>query len=160
MKNYFIKVYEILKNADIFSKKVSTVLYSSAIVCFILISVAQIGLKSPVSRRFFTNIDEFEGGYFEASVLMPAESENRLCFSACGDVENAFVYVNGEKTQPLEKGENFIKINGTEVVEIYSPKGKTDVKITDCSNSLVIYTPQREITVEKGIKILCRVGVK
>lgn len=161
MKKYIWKIAERFKKADVFSRKVSTVLYSSVFVCVCLISVAQLGLRSPGTRKFFTNIDEYEGGYFEASVNVSDVNEKRVFFFASGDgIGDARIYVNGEDAGALLEGENAVDVSGVEVVEIYSPKGSVTVTITDCSEDLAIYTPHREITVENGIKILFRAGIK
>jgi len=150
-----------IKKADVFSRNVFTVLYSSAFVCIMVIAVSQVGLRSENTRRFFTRIDNYEGGYFEATINVAQKPVHSITLLAEGDdIEKVRLYMNGEEYGGLLNGENTVEISGVSVLEVYSPKGSVKVKISDVSDDVVIYTPDREITVENEMKFLCRVGIK
>ncbi len=150
-----------IKHADVFGKKTFTVLYSSACVCLIIIAVAQVGLKSTATRQFFTKIDSYEGAYFEATAEVQTEQPHIVTLNASGDeFKDAQILRNGESYSALTSGDNEGEITAPSVIVIYSPEGKITVKLSNLSDGLVLYTSNKEVTVDKGLKILGRVGIK
>lgn len=161
MKNLLSGFYARIKKADIFSKKAFTALYSSAFVCLMIIAVAQVGLRNTSTRQFFTKIDSYEGAYFEATAEVQSEPVHTLILNAYGeDFKDAQIYLNGESYSALTAGDNEIEIDEPAVIEVYSPNGAVTVKLSHLSDDLILYTPDREVTAENGLKIFGRVGIK
>lgn len=155
------KIYERIKNMDLLSKKAFTVMYSIAISCIMIISISQVGLRNASTRRFFTKIDTYEGAYFEATAEIPADDVHTIEINVSSDcVENGEILVNGETYCELVNGKNEINIDDTSVIEIYSPKGKTEAQITYMSDGLVLYTKSKKTVVSHGLNFLGRVGIK
>ncbi len=161
MRKYISDFLKRLNKADVFSKKIFTILYSSAAVCMMIVSVAQVGLKSADARRFFTKIDDYEGGYFQATVNVQEDKDGEVVLHVEGEgADKASLYVNGQEYCPLSSGENTVEISDISVLEIYSPNKPVSVKIDKVSDNITMYTKNEQISVEKGIKFLCRVGKK
>ncbi len=150
-----------IKSADVFGRKAFTALYSSAFACLMIIAVAQVGLKSTATREFFTKIDTYEGAYFEATAEVHSDQLHTVTLHATGDgLKDAEIYLNGNSYSALISGNNEIKIDEPAVIEVYAPNGAVTVKLESLSDGLVLYTPEKEITADKGIKIFGRVGIK
>ena len=146
---------------DFVDRKVFTVLYSSAFVCLAVICVAQAGLRTSDTRRFFTKVDDYEGGYFEASVMIDEPREHSVILHTDSTrVGGAKIYVNGNEYADLVTGDNPIKITTSSVIEIYSPKKKITAEIRETSEGVVLYTPAEKVTAEGGIKVVARVGIR
>lgn len=161
MKKRMADVAARIKKTDFFSSKVFTALYSAALVCIAVICVSQVGLKNTATRRFFTKIDEYEGGYFEAAVTVSEKQETRLTLHTDStDTKNAKIYVNGNEYANLAEGDNYVDISSMSVIEIYSPDKSVTVEITEVSDGLVVYTNPRRVTADKEIKLLGRVGIR
>lgn len=161
MKKYISDFFNRLNKADVFSKKIFTVLYSSVAVCVMIVSVAQIGLKSADSRRFFTKMDDYEGAYFQATVNVEQDRNGEIILYAEGEgADKAYLYINGEEHGLLLPGENTVEISDISVLEIYSASKPVSVRINNVSDNLMMYAQNEQISVEKGIKFLCRVGKK
>ncbi|MBQ6998435.1 MAG: hypothetical protein IJN62_01430, partial [Clostridia bacterium] len=135
--------------------------YSSAFVCVMIIAVAQVGLKTDATRPFFTDIDTYEGAYFEAAAEVQPEQVHTITLHAeSDDLKQAEIWLNGKSYSALTLGDNEIKITESSVVEIYAPECEVNVKLTDISDELVLYTSEREINVSNGLKIFGRLGIK
>ncbi len=161
MKKFLSGFYTRIKKADIFGKKTFTVLYSAAFVCVMIIAVAQVGLKTDATRQFFTDIDTYEGAYFEATAEVQSERVHIVTLCAEGkDFTQAEIWLNGKSYSALTSGDNEIKITEPSVVEIYAPECEVNVKLTDISDGLVLYTAEKEINVSNGLKIFGRLGIK
>lgn len=155
------KFYNKIKNMDLLSKKAFTIMYSIAISCIMIISISQVGLRNASTRRFFTKIDTYEGAYFEATAEIPSETVNTVKIKISSDcTENGEILVNGEKYCELVNGETEVNIEDTAVIEIYSPKGKTEAHITYISDGLIMYTKSKKTVASNGMDFLARVGVK
>ncbi len=150
-----------ISELDLINRKVFTVLYSSAFVCLAVICVAQAGLRISPTRSFFTNVDDYEGGYFEASVMVDEpKSQVVMLHTDSVKVKDARIYVNGNEYANLVTGDNPIEITTSSVIEIYSPKAKIVADISEIGDGVVLYTPDEKVTVEKGIKVVARVGIR
>ena len=161
MRDKINSIMNRIKNIDIFGKKAFSVLYSLALSCIVLICVAQIGLRNMNTRQLFTKIDTYEGAYFAASTEVPDTEVYKMVLDVTSDcLDEALIYVNGEKYSDLVNGENQIVVTTSSVIEIYSPKGKSIVMLSDISEELTLYTKQTEITAEKELKLFGRVGIK
>lgn len=155
------KLFERLKKIDVFSKKTYGVLYSAALLCIVMISVSQIGLRNSSTRGYFTQIDSYEGAYFEVTANLDNQSEYTLTLNVEGEgLEDALILLNGEPYSALTIGDNEVKIYEDSVVEVQIPDGTATVKITDFSEELVLYTSTRELIADKGITLCGRVGIK
>jgi len=161
MKKVWSEFYNKIKKADVFGKKTFMVLYSSACVCVMIIAVAQVGLKTDATRHFFTDIDTYEGAYFEATSEVYTNQEHTITLYAESDNFNkAEIRLNGKSYSALTAGNNEIKITEAAVVEIYAPESEVNVKLVDISDGLILYTADREIKVNSGLKIFGRFGIK
>ena len=150
-----------IKNADALDKKVFTCLYSIAFVSCFIIAVSQVGLRNENTRSFFTKIDTYEGAYFEATAEITPEVKKEIILNIKGDCnEDSALYVNGEKYKQLHPGANEVEIDGTSVLEIYSPKGKIEAELVSISDELVLYTEDEKVIAENQLKFFARLGEK
>lgn len=150
-----------ISKADFINRKVFTALYSSAFVCLAVICVAQAGLRTSSVRPFFTNVDDYEGGYFEASVMIEDSGEHSVILHTDSTkVKDAKIYVNGNEYSDLVTGDNPIEITSSSVIEIYSPKSKVTAEIGEISEGIVLYTSGEKVTAEGEIKVVARVGIR
>lgn len=161
MRKIFSNLCARLNHVDVFNKKIFTVLYSSAFVCLMVISVAQIGLKNTNTRDFFTKIDSYEGAYFEVTAEVTPEPEYYITLDASADdFDGAEIWINGEVYSPITQGINRVDIVEASVIEIYAPHNLITVNLSEVSDGIILYTNDREITVENGLKTLGRVGIR
>lgn len=161
MKSFVSRFLQKVKRIDVFNKKVFSVLYSAAAVCIMIIGIAQAGLKNETTRSFFTKIDSYEGNYFEVTAEVSEEENHMITLFADGDdFDGAKILLNGADYADLVSGENEVEISKSSVIEIYSPKGKVNVKLKEMTDGLVMYTDLKEITAENQLKLFARVGIK
>ena len=150
-----------ITESDLINRKVFTALYSSAFVCLAVICVAQAGLRLSPTRSFFTNVDDYEGGYFEASVMIDEpKSYSVMLHTDSVKVKDARIYVNGNEYANLVTGDNPIELTSSSVIEIYSPKAEIVAEIGEMSDGVILYTPDEKVSVEGGIKVVARVGIR
>lgn len=155
------KIIDRLKRIDVFSKRIYRVLYSAVFFCIAVIAVSQVGLRNTTTRGYFTQIDSYEGAYFEVTANINNSDEYVLTLDVNGEnLKDAHILLNGESYSALTFGDNEVKVSETSVIEVNIPNGTATVKIKDFSENLVFYTTAKEIFADKGITLCCRVGVK
>lgn len=155
------KLFDRIKKIDVFSKKSYGVLYSAVFLCIVMISISQIGLRNTSIRGYFTQIDTYEGAYFEVTAKLDNQSEYTVNLNVDGtNLKDACILLNGEPYSALTVGDNEVKVYEDSVIEVHIPEGIATVRITDFSEELIFYTADREIFADKGITLCGRVGIK
>ncbi len=141
------------------SLKIQHVMFTALFACLAVVLVAQIGLRSAVTRTFFTNIESYEGvAMADAGNAVELGSITvTLLEGEPGD--SVELLVNGTTAAVLDTVQKTLEIPSNCVVEVRA-KERVRVKLDAVSDNLQLVTPLSEVAVEGGCRPLCRVHFK